>query len=328
VVVVSSRQTEIPTEEEVLGYFESLSNWGRWGEADRLGTLNHITPLKRVASSRLVVEGIPISLAWDIDVDHQPGQTDAPPQRYMITTGEGLADDHRVYPPGSRAGDRQAGAREFIGMIFHGHAVTHLDALGHIFWDCRMYNGLSSANVSAVHGAGEHAVTNVALGVMTRGVLVDAARHHRKWLEPGEPVTGEEVQAILREERVTLEPGDALLLRTGYGRRKLEQGPDNVTERGRAGWHASCLPLFQRESISLIAADTAQDVNPSGYDSVRFPIHSIGIVAMGLFLLDNCNLEELAAKCENAGRWYFQLQLAPLRFVGATGSPVNPIAVF
>jgi kynurenine formamidase len=192
-----------------------------------------------------------------------------------------------------------------------------------------MYNGVPSAKVSAVAGAVEHAVTNVRNGILTRGVLVDAARHRGvDWMEPGESVTGPEVEAILAAEGVTLERGDALLLRTGYGRRKLEQGPDNVTARGRAGWQASCLPLIHRESVALIGADTAQDVIPSGYDRVRIPIHSIGLVAMGLFLLDNCDLEELAHKCESSGRWTFSFQLAPLRFVGATGSPVNPIAVF
>lgn len=318
-----------PSEAEVLAYFEQLSNWGRWGEADRLGTLNHITPQKRRSAARLVEEGESISLAWEIDVHHQPEHTHAPPLRHFLTTGEGLSEADRVLPPGIRAGDRQGGALEWIGMMFHGFSVTHLDALGHIFWDRQMYNGVSSNKVSAVAGAVEHAVTEVRNGVMTRGVLVDAARSRGvDWLEPGESVTGAEVDSILKEQGVDLEPGDALLLRTGYGRRKLEQGPDDVTARGRAGWQASCLPLFHRESVSLIGADTAQDVIPSGYDRVRIPIHSVGIVAMGLFLLDNCNLEELAAKCELAARWTFLLQFAPLRFVGATGSPVNPIAVF
>lgn len=320
---------QIPSEAEVLAYFDQLSNWGRWGDGDRLGTLNHITPAKRVAAARLVDSGEVVSLAWEIDVHHQPEHTHAPPLRHFITTGEGLTDEHRVLPPGIRAGDRQAGAIEWIGMMFHGFSVTHLDALGHIFWDGKMYNGVPSAKISSVAGAVEHSVTEVKHGVMTRGVLVDAARHRgMPWMEPGESVTGAEVEAILREEGVTLEPGDALLLRTGYGRRKLEQGPDDVTARGRAGWQASCLPLFHRDSVALIGADTAQDVIPSGYDGVRIPIHAIGIVAMGLFLLDNCNLEELAARCAQAGRWTFLLQFAPLRFIGATGSPVNPLAVF
>ncbi|HZU78389.1 MAG TPA: cyclase family protein [Acidimicrobiales bacterium] len=319
----------VPSEAEVLAYFDQLSNWGRWGPADRLGTLNHITPAKRREAARLVEEGKAISLAWEIDVHHQPEHTHAPPLRHFLTTGEGLAEADRVLPPGIRPGDRQAGALEWIGMMFHGFSVTHLDALSHIFWDRRMYNGIPSNRVSAVAGAVEHAVTEVKDGIMTRGVLVDAPRHRGvEWLEPGEAVTAAEVESILAAEGVELEPGDALLLRTGYGRRKLERGPDDVAARGRAGWQASCLPLFWRESVSLIGADTAQDVIPSGYERVRIPIHSVGMVAMGLFLLDNCDLEELAATCERVGRWTFLLQLAPLRFVGATGSPVNPIAVF
>jgi kynurenine formamidase len=326
---MAGKATALPTEEEVLRYFDELSNWGRWGDEDRLGTLNLITPEKRVASARLVREGRCISCAWDLDTQLQPEHTSGAPDRYFLTTGQGLGDEHRVMPPGIHPGDRQAGALEYIGMIFHGFSVTHLDALSHIFWDHKMYNGLPAEAVSSSAGATLHDVTSVREGIVTRGVLVDAPAYRGvDWLEPGDFVTGDEVEAILAAQGVEVGEGDALLLRTGYGKRKLLNGPDAVMETGRAGWHASCLPVLHELGVSLIGADTAQDVIPSGYPGVRIPIHSVGLVAMGLFLLDNCNFEPLAEQCATAGRYEFQLILSAIPFVGATGSPVNPLAVF
>jgi kynurenine formamidase len=319
----------VPTEAEVLTYFDTLSNWGRWGAEDRLGTLNLITNEKRVAASRLVTEGEAISLAWDLDTEIQPEHTSGPPQRLFLSTGQGLGDDARVLAPGLQPGDRQAGALEFIGMIFHGFSVTHLDGFSHIFWDQKMYNGVPAELVSSSHGAKAHDITALRNGVVTRGILIDVPRHRGvDWLEPGESLGGEELRAILDAEGIVVEEGDALLLRTGYGKRKLQNGPDSVMHVGRAGWHASCLPVFHELGISIIGADTAQDVIPSGYAAARIPIHSVGLVAMGLYLIDNLNLETLSEKCAATSRFAFELVVSTIPFIGATGSPVNPLAIF
>ena len=318
----------LPTEEEVLEYFTSLSNWGRWGDDDVLGTLNLITDAKRVEASQLVRHGRTVSCAWDIDTGLQADDVTAPPQRWMLTTGQGLTDEHRQLPPAILPTDRQAGVSEYLGMVYHGFRVTHLDALSHIFWDQKMYNGVPAELVSSSYGAAAHAVTNARSGIITRALLVDVPRHRGvNWLEPGEFVTPDEIEAILAAEGVEPAEGDALLLRTGYGRRRLEQGPDNVHAVGRAGWHASCLPYFHANGIAMIAADVAADVIPSGYQGVRIPIHAVGIAAMGLWLLDNCNLETLAETCAELGTWACEFIVAPLAFAGATGSPVNPLAV-
>jgi len=96
----------------------------------------------------------------------------------------------------------------------------------------------------------------------------------------------------------------------------------------QAGWHASCLPWLHEREVALIGADTPQDVQPSGYDEVLMPVHAVSLVAMGLWLLDNCDLEACAATAVELGQWDFQLAVAPVRFAGTSGSPVNPIATF
>lgn len=178
-------------------------------------------------------------------------------------------------------------------------------------------------------GAVHNAVTAAGDGIVTRGVLLDvAALRGVDWLLPGEGVFPDELEAAENRAGVRVGPGDALLLRTGYGRKKRERGPDRVEDVGRAGWHAACLPWLRARDVALIGADTAQDVQPCGYPSFRSPVHAIGIVAMGLWLLDDCDLEPLAETCVRLGRSEFMLQVNPLRLSGATGSPVNPIALF
>ena len=137
---------QIPTEEEVLGYMTSLSNWGRWGTDDELGTLNLITPEKRAQAGRLVREGISVSCSRLIVPENAPDVTSIPPLHYMITTGESA--------PSSGGG----GSSDFIGLSFHGLTVTHLDSLCHQFWDGKMYNGkpASMVNVQEKAKAGGH----------------------------------------------------------------------------------------------------------------------------------------------------------------------------
>jgi kynurenine formamidase len=313
----------VPDELQVRRWFDELSSWGRWGPDDERGTLNHVTPGHRAAAAALVTEGETVSCAWDIDVLPRPDLTAGAPHRFMLSTGEGLTDPERVGGP-VEAG----GTAEYIGMVFHGYAITHVDGLSHMSWANRMYNGVPASAVTAQGGATRLAVTGLADGLVTRGVLLDVAGlRDVPWLEPGEGVLPEDLEAAASAQGVPVGAGDVVLLRTGYGRKVREQGPDPVGEVGRAGWHAACLPWLHDRRVAAIGADTAQDVMPSGY-SMRHPVHHIGIVAMGLWLIDNCDLEPLVATCRRLDRWSFLFTLAPLRVVGGTGSPVNPLATF
>jgi kynurenine formamidase len=97
---------------------------------------------------------------------------------------------------------------------------------------------------------------------------------------------------------------------------------------GYAGWSVSCLPWLHRHDVAVVGADTAQDPVPAPSGMTGYELHVTGIVRVGLWLLDNCDLEELAAACAAERRWDFLFVIAPLRLAGGTGSPVNPIAVF
>jgi kynurenine formamidase len=99
-------------------------------------------------------------------------------------------------------------------------------------------------------------------------------------------------------------------------------------EAGYAGYHASCLPWFHERGVALVGSDAGNDVVPSGYPRLPLPLHTVGITAMGLWLLDICDLEAVAATCRALGRWAFLLTVNPLRIAAGTGSPVNPVATF
>ena len=214
-------------------------------------------------------------------------------------------------------------------MVFHGLDVTHLDSLAHIFWDGKMYGGVAASMVSDRQGALVHDVLAVSNGVTTRGVLLDVARLRGvDVLAADDHVYPEDLEAAAGAAGITVELGDVVLMRTGEGGARRATGRSYNANAPRSGFQAACLPWIHERGVAMLASDVAQDPTPSGYRTVHMPIHMVGIVAMGLWLIDNCQLEDLADTCTRLGRWDFQFALAPIRFQGVTGSPVNPLAVF
>ena len=147
-------------------------------------------------------------------------------------------------------------------------------------------------------------------------------------LEPGTPITIDDLEACeARAERPRRHRRRAAGAHgpVALARRARPVGP--VHER-LAGLHASCLPWLHEREIALLGSDGVSDVYPSHIDDVALPIHTVGIVAMGLHLLDNLDLDALAAACAEEQRAEFLLTVAPLILRGGTASPVNPIATF
>ncbi|MCI0439187.1 MAG: cyclase family protein [Chloroflexi bacterium] len=312
----------IPSEQEVLGYFQKLSNWGRWGQDDQLGTLNFITPEKTRKAASLVQEGVTISCARTIMWEGAP-DIPSPPVHFMVESGEGWATGQKVTSRPSQA------ATDFFGLIFHGFAITHIDSLSHFFWEGKMYNGRPAHLVSTSLGATAESIEVAQNGIISRGVLVDAPMIRGvEWLERGEGVMPEDILAAEERCGFRIEPGDVLLVRTGQLHRRNVEGPVNPRVEGSTACQAACLPLFHERGVAVMGSDTGNDVSPSGYQRLTNPIHQVGIVAMGLWILDNPNLEELAEACRQRNRWEFLISINPLKLHNTTGSPVNPIAIF
>jgi kynurenine formamidase len=311
----------IPSEEEVLGYFDRLSNWGRWGADDELGTPNLITPEKTMRAVSLVKEGVSVSLAREVRWESAP-DVPSPPVHFMLESGEGWASGDKV------SARPNAAAIDYIGMVFHGLAVTHVDSLAHFFWNGKTYNGKPAHLVSTSLGATVCSVQAANTGFMTRGVLVDVPMVRGvDWLERGEGAMPEDILAAEERCGFRVEEGDILLVRTGQLHRRNVEGPVDRSA-GSTACQAACLPLFHERGIAVIGSDTGNDVSPAQYSQVTQPIHQVGITAMGLWILDNANLEDIAEACRQRNRWEFLLSINPLRLQNTTGSPVNPIAVF
>jgi kynurenine formamidase len=210
-------------------------------------------------------------------------------------------------------------------MKFHGRAVTHLDALSHCFWDGRLYGDIPAATVTSFAGATRHDVRAAADGIVGRGVLLDATVVRDGPLEPGEALSAADLDAIEAAEGVRVEAGDIVLVRTGHDLRRIARANPDLP--GCPGLSPDCLPWLHARDVSVLGSDGANDVDPVPYETISRPIHAVGIVAMGLWLLDNLRLDQLARSCRADGRHRFLFQLAPLRIRGATGSPANPIAL-
>ncbi|HZA25948.1 MAG TPA: cyclase family protein, partial [Dehalococcoidia bacterium] len=250
--------SEIPSEAQVLEWMTSLSNWGRWGDDDQKGCLNLITPEKRTQAASLVRDGILVSCARPITTE-MTSEVTYQVQRYMVDSGEGRDTD----PPERRLVRR--GAAEFIGMVFHGQTITHIDALSHYSWQAKLYNGKPANLITSREGAQSHSIEVASEGIVSRGVLLDITRvKGTPWMAVDDPVMPDDLEAAERLEGVRVEEGDILLVRTGNYRMRLENGPRPRTEPATA-CQVACTPWFKERGIAMLGTDTSNDIRPGHY---------------------------------------------------------------
>jgi kynurenine formamidase len=304
----------VPTSEELDRLYESLKNWGRWGDDDQRGTLNHLTDARRAAAAALVRSGASISLAHDLGTEPSP-ENPRPAQHHMLASGD-ARDSSGI--PGYEA------ARDHLALDVHGLFATHVDALSHMFVRGEMFGGRPASDVRS-DGARSNTVLSMADGVVGRGVLLDVPRAlGRDYLDTGEVITVDDLETTERAQGIAAQAGDVLLVAWGReARRRAKGGFD-----GFSGLHAECLPWLQEREVAVLGSDGISDPMPFvGTPDWPFPVHQIGITAMGLHLIDNMALAPLGDRCAGAGRWEFLFTMGPLRIPGGTGCPVNPVAV-
>jgi kynurenine formamidase len=288
-----------------------LSNWGRWGKDDQLGAVNLITAEKRKQAVALVTEGASISMSHDAETI-KAADNPSPFVHTMVKTGLD-SDDF---------------AADVYQVNFHGSAHTHLDALGHFFYQGKMYNGYPKELITK-SGAAKDSILNMKNGLMTRGILMDiAALKGVEYLEPGTAIYPEDLDAWVKKAGIQVSSGDAIFIRTGRWARRKAKGPWPV-EQGLAGLHASCARWLHDHNVAILGSDAASDVSPSQIEGVpATAVHMLAIVAMGIPIFDNCDLEALSQAAARRNRYAFLLTAAPLAVPGGTGSPINPIATF
>jgi kynurenine formamidase len=312
------------TPDQVQAYGECLgvrANWGRWGPNDERGTLNLVTNDNVQRSIAAARTGRVVSLGQPLDVaapPYYPQGLDAAVRHEMVTAW------------GSNAGGDVQAASDQLHVQCHGLDNTHMDALCHIGYGGVGWNGrrfrsmvdMGGASVSDMLSAGP---------VVTRGVLVDVPRLRGiDHLPGGEPVTGDDLLAAAPD----LHPGDALLIRTGRAR-AVAGAANAAAAEGRsaaekygpiAGLHHSAMRVIADLDCGLLGTDGSGDNFPA-VDEHRLPIHVLSLVHLGLHLLHNLALEELADALAERGGSDFHLTAAPLPLPGGTGSPIAPVAV-
>ncbi len=325
-------QVEIPDDpniDTVRALSDRCSNWGRWGPDDELGTLNHIRPEDIVAAAQLVRDGRVISLA--IPVDENGPQTGGfgrfNPIHLMIRDGNGAIT-------GSTVRDFYGGNDRWIRgtddlLILPLQSGTQWDALGHIVFENRIYNGYD-ASVVGSKGATKNDIAVARDRVVGRGVLLDIPRARGvAWLEPGTPVQVEDLEAAERAQGVTLRRGDIALIRTGQLAQCRDAGAWGTYAGGAApGLGLDTAPWIHDRELAAVAGDTwGLEVLPNQTPDVFQPLHIVLIVHMGLLMGEIFDLEALAEDCAADGRYEFLFSAVPLPITGGVGSPVNPVAI-
>ena len=298
------------TQAEYERWQTELSNWGRWGSHDEMGTLNLITPAKRRAAAGLVKEGVTVSLASDAETE-KAVDLPCPVEWAMLTASETGATDRIAYP------------------CIHGAGTTHLDAFAHRFFGGKMWNGYSmSALVTKEGGAARNSILTMKSGIVTRAVLYDIPRLKGvPYLEPGTRIFPEDLEAWERKTGVSVGAGDALLLRWGRWARRAAIGPWPIDE-GAAGLDVSVIPWLKKRDIALLGWETPGYVPQPPGDLPRLAVHDFALTMLGIHLIDRADFEALSEAAAMRNRWEFMLTVAPLPIPRGTGSPVNPIATF
>jgi kynurenine formamidase len=296
-----------------------VRNWGRWGDKDELGTLNLIDAAAVRRGVACATEGRRFSLAMPLQADgiqmgFIPGRIN--PRLNMHQVNEPIGSD----PEGVCAND------DAVSMGLQ--AGTHWDGLSHVSYGGHLYNGYPASSVTTA-GTSRCGIEKVAT-VVSRGVLLDVARARGVGrLDGGYPITGEDLDAAVDLARVTIEPGDLVLVRTGQMEYLWRDPPDKFAYIvSAAGPSMRSVTWFRDHDVAAVATDNlAFEVYPWEDPEVVMPVHLLHIVEMGLTQGQNWVLDALADDCAADGRYTFLLEASPQPFVGAAGSPVNPVAI-
>lgn len=320
----------VVTVAEFEGWMKNLSNWGRWGKDDQLGTVNLITTAKRKQAIALAKEGILVSLAHT-PLTEKAADVLLPFERKTELTGLNRDGAAMVLPfsvtesdDTSLSGPRIMGARDHYSVSYHGKGQSHIDALCHFFYKGHMYNGYSYKEVGEQGGCAKNDIRNFHNGIVTRAVLIDIPRlKGLPYLEPFTPVYPADIEAWEKKTGVKLTAGDAILLRTGRWARRAKLGPFAYF----AGYHATVAPWLKSRDVAVLGSDVDQELDVR-LPGIAYPIHTFAIAGLGAVLMDNLDLEAVADMAEKLHRWEFMLTIAPIPVEGGTGSMINPIAVF
>lgn len=300
----------------------SPRNWGRWGADDEVGMLNAIGPEQILAAAASIRRGTVFTLQRLLRAD---GEDIAWPGRAAATRSQTRDESHwddghgPAFPGGFHTADDR------IEMALQG--TTHVDALGHVWYDGELYNGHSArTTIGGLHKAGIEPIAR--RGIVGRSVLLDIARHRgQDALASGDAaITVEELRACAAAQRVAIRPGDVLIVRTGF-RIPAWQSTAEVDEPG-LGYSEELVAWFADNDIAALATDTmSNERTPQRPDGAVMHLHNALMRNLGVVFIEMCDLDAYAADCAAHGTYDALFIAAPLRIARAAGAPVNPVVI-
>ena len=310
----------MPLPPEIEALAAEVSNWGRWGDDDEIGTLNLIDDAAVRRGAAAVKTGKRFSLALPLHADgiqmgFVPGRIN--PLRTMIMLN--------ATPPGEKTELR---ANDDV-VVMALQAATHWDGLAHVSFDGHIYNGYPASSVTAESGASRCGIEKVGT-IVTRGILLDVARGKGlERLEPGYAISPDDLDVALRLTGLGVEPGDIVVVRTGQMAFLRQDRPDKLAYTWPSpGLSVATVPWIRAHDVAAVATDTLTfDVYPPEDDRMMLPVHFLHLVMMGMTQGQNWMLDDLVDDCAADGVYEFLLEASPQPFVGGVGTPVNPVAV-
>ncbi len=310
----------MPLTPELKDLAARVSNWGRWGEDDQRGTLNLITPEAVLRGVRAARQGRSFSLA--IPFDATGPQWD---NTYMPHRTNAALHTHTVNI--AFTGDARDFTTSDDSFQMGSQAATHWDSLAHVGYEDTLYNDTPPSVVTAEAGASRLGIEHFG-AVATRGVLLDIARLHEvDHFDDNYAITGVDLEQAASAAGLTVESGDAVLVRTGH-MHFLRAGEKQRYSVPAPGLSTQSIMWLRDHDVAAVATDTITfEVYPCEDPMVFMPVHMIQLRDMGLVQGQNWHLDDLAADCANDGQYDFLLVATPLPLTGAVGAPVAPTAI-
>ena len=317
---------------------DAPSNWGKWGEDDEVGAVRYLDAQQVLRGIQTVKRGDVFTLG--VQVCNANGDPVAPgrnmPQRFMMRD-KGHYESGKVKRVEGYGGGESS--EDLLMLPLHG--TTHFDALGHVWYGDKLFNGFDANTTKgglefcSIAPIAEH-------GVIGRAVLADIPRFKGiEHLENGYHIPFEELKACLSWQNTEIQKRDILLVRTGWlnvfygGEREKFYGEDeeksgrsfNLIEPGLS-YEKELIEWFYEMEIPALCTDTlGNEQTFSSTTCTHFPLHRALIRDQGVLFGEIFNLETLAEDCAKDKIYEFMFMASPLKINGGTGSPANPMAI-
>ena len=305
---------------------DSPKNWGKWGPDDEVGSLNYLTPEVILKAAGAIKQGkvftLQVKMANPEGDPVWPGRSGAV-RTTVIDEGHYIAGKGVDFAGGAHYAD------DYMTCFLQGS--TQYDALGHVWYDGQIWNGYDAK--TTIGGLAKASVLPIAeKGIVGRGILLDMARFRGKdVLDVAETFTHEDLMACAKAQGTEILPRDILVIRTGwigkFYKVTREEFYSNFVEPGLTHSDALVRWFHEMEIPNLVTDTIANEVTVDPVSGVVLPLHNALMRNLGVTLTEICWLDDLAADCVADGQWTFLYVAAPLKVVGGTGAPVNPIAI-